>query len=1801
MSASDPMKEPPDGHEPVPRERVLATISLSFDASLGEIFRTLVAGATLHMARREALLPGPELVALLQERRITTATFVTSVLAALPRDVVLPDLKTVSVGGEALPAELAAHWGRGRNIINGYGPTEATVGATLAVNWDLTRKPPLGRPLPNVRAYVMDDRMHLVPIGIPGELYLGGPTLARGYLKRPDQTAERFVPDPFGIEPGGRLYRTGDRVRWLASGELEFIGRVDEQVKVRGYRIEPGEVEGVLRRHPQVANVAVVVQPDGRGENRMIAYVVGDHDRDEDIHTALVADWKDASETAAETVKTYDVADPRMNFSGWTSSYTDEAIPLKEMCEWADDTVERIVALKPREVMEIGCGTGLILFRLAPHCTRYVGADFASGLLDYTRSRLDILDDTTCAVELHQRRADELVDWPDHSFDTVVLNSVAQYFPDVDYFLGVIREALRLVRPGGHVFLGDIRHLALLEAFHAAVQLERAPVSLSARRLAQQMRRFTALERELVIDPQLFVKFLEQEKRLTHLRILPKFGLGENELLQFRYDVILEVEGPPPAEPEGNCLEWTWDSEEEGLAVLREALQEMPMTLGVRHIPNARTAKAAHLVWALKNRPELQTVTDLRKELARISAGVSLDRLRALGKSFGFRVEPTWWSTDPEGRYDVLFHLNDESYRFPATDIDPYEAWSQYANNPAQAARDRALASRLRDYVSDHLPDYMVPSSFVMMDALPMTSRGKLDRHALPIPEGAEDRPDLGTHYVAPSAESEERLAHIWEELLDLAKVGVNDNFFELGGHSLLATQFLARLQSDLDVTMPMSEFFAQPTIAEVAAWMNTPGTDRVSSKGPLLRTIEPDADGWIEAPQSFAQQRLWFIDQMYPGMALYNSLGVIMLEGELDLLALESTLTELVRRHAVLRTTFSERDGEPVQRIAPAAPVSLDPIDLTHLAAPDRRQEMRRIRETENAKPFDLVNGPVARFTLLLVEPGRQILLIAMHHIITDGWSMGVLRREFSILYESFRVGRASPLPEPPLQYADFSAWQRKWLSGNVLEEQIGYWRQQLAGAEQLELPADHRRPQTPRNQSAVHRFFVDREIADQLKTLAREEDATLFMVLLAAFQCFMGRLCAQEDVVVGTPIANRTRTELEDLVGFFVNTLVMRADLASPRSFRELVRQLRQTCLDAYAHQDLPFERLVEELAPERHLGLNPIFQVMFVLQNTPETSEGSARQGGPGAGPPGGPGGGWFGATRFDLALQFKETPGGLEGTLETDLDLFLPETGQRLGAQMAQFLGAIGIQPDEQLAHVSGLSPMETEQLMRFGHGPALNMPPEQSVCACIEEQARTQPDAVALFFEGATYTYDECNRLANQLAHHLCALGVGPETVVGICMERSPELIISILGVLKSGGAYVPLDPAHPVDRLVFMINDSHTTHLLVSEPTMADGTASGEMDMDALCAACAVAPKVIHWQRDHEFITAAPTHNPDGDIEANQLAYIIYTSGSTGVPKGVLLQHGGLINLVYGQMAAFDISRDSRLLQFASFSFDASVSEIFTTLVAGGTLYLVRREILLSPPDLLAFLKEHAITTVTLPPSLMALLPPEDLPDLRTLISAGESCSWELVHRWQRGRRFVNAYGPTEATIGPTCFILEDGIERHPESEPRTVPIGRPLPYYEAFVLSDTGQLVPIGFPGELYLGGPGVARGYLDRPALTAERFVPHPFSDVPGARLYRTGDRVRWLANGQLEFLGRVDDQVKIRGHRIEPGEVAAALQRHPQVRSAAVLAQQSAREEPRLIAYVVGDIHEEDVQKVGEHLVDDWEEGEIGRAHV
>ncbi|HEY0738799.1 MAG TPA: amino acid adenylation domain-containing protein [Herpetosiphonaceae bacterium] len=1368
--------------------------SISFDVSVYELFSALTSGATLVIASEDVRPSSAAFLSWLQRQAITSAYVPTFMLNDLQTWLEQGNplaLRRLMVGVEPIAEPLlAAITARlpDLRIINAYGPTETTVCTTLySVPQDVApqRPTPIGRPVQNMQVYLLDAQLQPVPVGVPGELYAGGMGLAYGYLHRPDLTAERFIPDPFGSDRGSRLYRTGDLACYLADGNIKFLGRIDHQVKIRGFRVELGEIETTLAQHPDVRDVVVVTREDARGEKRIVAYVVKN--------------------------------------------------------------------LEPR-----------------------------------TKN------------------------------------------------LGVEEDGSRT--PGGHPVLG----------------------------------------------------------------------------------------------------------------------------------------------------------------------------------------------------------------------------------------------SPLRAFLAQRLPDYMIPSAFVFLDALPLTPSGKPDRQALPVP--SFERPAADEAVSAPRTPAEEIVASIWADVLQLERIGIHDNFFERGGHSLLATQVVSRVRDVFQVELPLRTLFESPTIAGWTAQIEA-ARQPSSDQAPPIVPIDHDAP----LPLSFAQQRLWILDQLEPGTATYNIPGALRLRGTLDLFALERSLEAIVRRHAVLRTTFSQSesapDGVAVQTIDEWLSAPLMQLDLRTLPEPQREEEAGRLILEESQQPFDLAFGPLLRNTLLTLDDQEHVLLITMHHIITDGWSLSVVVRELAALYQAFVSGEESPLPPLPIQYADYAVWQRGWMQGEILERQLSYWRRQLANTVPLALPTDRPRPPVRTFRSARRTLTIDRELAEQLHVLSRRHGATLFMTLLAGFKLLMQRYSGQSDIVVGTPIAGRTRAETESLIGLFLNTLALRTDLGGNPSFVDLLGRVRATCLDAYAHQDVPFEKLLDELQPERNLSHTPLFQVFFNMLNLPDTHLKLPGLDVELLAPP------ELGA-KFDLTLYVEEQADGIFCDLVYNADLFAAERMAALLDQFQHVLAQALAQPAQPIGAISLVTPTAQALLP----DPTTTLDGEFAGFAHVmfEQQAALGPERIAVIDPVTQWSYAELEDRSNRLAHALLARGVGRGERVAIYGHRSAALVWALLGVLKAGAAFTILDPGYPAARLI--------DYLQLAQPRAWIQLAAAGAPPESLAHYLTTLGLhcVIELPREAATLpaalTAQPETAPDHTLSPDDLAYVAFTSGSTGRPKAILGTHRPLAHFLAWHSAAFGFDAADRFSMLSGLAHDPLLRDIFTPLSVGATLCIPDPESLSVSGYLADWARKSAITVMHLTPALGHLLDvaPRSaggsnsdalLPQLRYVFFGGDVLTLHDVERARTiapGAVVVNFYGATETPQG-IAYHMIDQPKLAPTADAgdgakALVPLGRGIADVQLLVLNPARQLAGVGELGEIFVRSPYLAQGYGGDQGHTGERFLLNPLTGRAEDRVYRTADLGRYLPDGSVMFAGRADRQVKIRGFRIEPAEVKAAIERHPDVREVVVVAREDTPGEKRLVAYVV-----------------------------
>jgi len=1437
-------------------DRVLVISSFSFDLTQKNFFAPLLVGGQLHLLPPTPHYDPQRITGLVAEQQITWLNCTPSAFYVLlePQEPAtfnkLVSLRYVFLGGEPIALPRLATWLQADSchakLVNTYGPTECTdICAAYTVERPALflrqeQAVPIGKPIANVQLFVLDEHLAVLPIGVAGELHIGGAGVGQGYLHRSELTAEKFIPNPFSREPDARLYKTGDLVRYLPEGHIEYLGRIDNQVKIRGFRIELGEIETALSQHTDVQEVAVVMQQD-----RLIAYLVSD----------LMPD----------------------------------RIPYQADC---------------------------------------------------------------------------------------------------------------LVQSGG-----DNWRMQTVDICNGGLCL--------------------------------------QSEATVHFT--------------FQQPVKIRLQSPINAE----------------------------------------------FVW--------------------LDAQVRWQRGTEVGLLF--KPKPAEFKLIND---NVLYILEETG---------------------VLKMLQRTLNQRLRNFLKDKLPDYMVPSHFLLIPALPLTPNGKVDRRALaqlnPTSHHVEE------NFAAPRTPDEELLASIWASVLEIKRVGIYDNFFTLGGHSLLATQVMSRCRSRFEVDLPLRALFDNPTIAGLSAQIQAVRQQATEQTIPRVDRNQP-------LYPSFAQQRLWFLDRLEGQSATYNLNAAVQLEGELNQLALECSFQYLVQRHESLRMCFPMQDGVPTVHILTTT-FQLLTVDLSHLPPSEQAPQTQRLLQAEAARPFNLATEPLFRAQLLKLGTLSHILQLNMHHIISDGWSMGVFVREWRVVYAGMLHDDHDPLAPLPIQYVDFAHWQRQWLTETRLAKQLAYWREKLLDIPTLlELPTDYPRPPIQRYQGARVAFTLSDSLTTRIKQLCQQTETTLFMVLWSAFAVLLTRYSGQTDIVIGSPIANRTHNQTEGLIGFFVNTLVLRLNLAANPTFNHLLQQAKPAALEAYANQDAPFERLVEMLQPQRNLSYTPLFQVMLVLHNIrlPDLTLAGlqlnvlALQ---------------TTRTKFDLTLDITETATGLTGYFEYNTDLFASATIERWVAHWEILLTAIVDAPDTPIRILPLLTHAEQQQFAAWNATAVAY--PDGCIHELFEAQVMKTPDAIAAILAEQNLTYQQLNQQANQLAHYLHTLGVKPDGCVGIYVEHSLEMVIGLFAILKAGGAYVPLDPSSPPERLAFMLADAQVP-VLLTQTTLLETLPSTEA-------------YVICLDVELPAISTQPTTNLTVTVRAENLAYVIYTSGSTGKPKGTLIEHRGLSNYLHWSLTYYPVREGAGAPVYAPLGFDATITSLFLPLLVG-------QKILLLPPAtdaeaILPALQEYQDwSLVKLTPAhldlLNARLPATHLAGkTRCLVLGGEELISTSLILWQQNTpktRIINEYGPTETVVG--CCVYEvqtDTDTDHSHHSPtRVVPIGRPIANTQLHVLDEFLQPLPIGVPGELHIGGAGLARGYLNQPELTTEKFIPNPFSEASGARLYKTGDLARYRPDGHLEYVGRIDNQVKIRGFRIELGEIEAVLAEHPSVAETAVVVHEVSHTDKRLIAYCV-----------------------------
>ena len=1707
----------------VPQDVFLSITGISFDIFELELYLPLCAGAALLLAERQRLLEPGYLSGLDERHSVTLFQATPSLCLNLLETGWRPKAAMrVLVGGEAMTAGLAGHLAGGA-AWNVYGPTEATIWASSCALASHAKGPPaIGRPIWNTQLFVLDKQLEPLPAGVTGELYIGGVQLARGYAGRPDLTAERFLPNPFAA--GERLYRTGDLARWRADGELDYVGRADQQVKIRGYRIELGEIENVLALHSAVGTAAVLAREDQPGDPQLVAYFSTSAAWREQLPDAGLVSrqtsaWKDIYDSRyAQDTAHLDSPDAAV----WKNSYTEQPYDDAAMREWVDTTTARIAAFKAKQILEIGCGSGLLLLPLAGSASRYVGTDISGKALESLAAKTRALPQ----VELLHAQANEVAQLGSAQFDLIILNSVVQYFPGVSYLLEVLSQCFGLLAPGGRIFIGDVRHFGLLDAFYATIESYKARVSNHGELLGNVAQR-RQLEAELCLHPSFFAG-LQGHCPVQAFQVLAKRGHGNTEMNNFRYDVILQREKTGLSSPPLRTRVLHWRADEWTLAHFQEILEgPSPSALKVVGIPDGRTLPGIHL---------------LSTQAHAVLAGIHPEAIWSIAEYAGYSA--TLSASHDNGTFDALFvPPGDTAAASSLTEVAALASaqLEALASNPLRSEMERQLEAELRTHLGRQLPAYMVPALFMPLESLPLTLNGKLDRRALP-------RPNRLAEAETPASQDklEASISRLMGEVLGLAQAPAPDaSFFLLGGHSLSAVRLTARLRQAFGVEVNLKSVFDAPTAAGLAAAVRTAAAD----SAPELVALGHGAGDLVA--MSYAQERLWFLDRLEGPSILYNMAFTLRLEGNLSVAALESALTELVRRHAVLRTVYVDGPDGPRAAIQPPQPFALHCADLSELGQEAAQTRASEWVEADARQPFDLARDLMLRVKLLRLGADSHILAGAVHHISCDGLSLGVIRMELGALYAAFQSGETAALAGLPVQYADYAAWQRAWLAHGELERQLDWWKVHLDGApDTLTLPVDRPRPPISRHRGATVQFQIQPATRAHIEAVAASRQTSAFAVLLGLYAVLLSKLAGQAEVVIGTPVGGRQRVELESMVGMFVNTLPLRLKVRPDQTVSQFIDDTGNTVRQALLHQDLPFDHLVQHLGVARALNHMPVFQSMFAFQTEDETLAlpGLISTMLPVA----------HHTAKFDLTLQVTaSSDGGYAAALEFDTALFDQSTGQRWAGHFAHLLNGVSHSLETPLFRLSLMDEAQRRQTLQAWNATDMPLDAAHDAVAQFEWQARAQPDAIAVVSGEDQLSYAELDTQANRLALRLVKLGVGPDVVVGISLPRTTSVVVALLAVLKAGGAYLPLDPDIPAERLAYMV-DNAGANVLITNRALADGLSQLEVPTLYL--------DVRQQDDDHANLDASGKAAPAfARRDPDQLAYVIYTSGSTGRPKGVQVSGRALNNVLKYFAKEPGVSVSDTFLSTAGISFDMFSSEVLSSVCLGARLVLADRSRLLENGYVGGMAGDFDVTVLFATPSLfqnlfeMGWQPGESM----RLIVGGEAVAAQLVEPLLRGGGCHNAYGPTETTM----FVSIYPMQPSPDVTP---PIGHPIWNTQLYVLDKWLEPVPIGVTGELFVGGVQLARGYAGRPDLTAERFLPNPFAF--GERLYRTGDLVRWRADGELVHMGRADQQVKIRGYRIELGEIEAALALHPDVGSAAVIARDGDAGDKQLVAYVV-----------------------------
>ncbi|NET44009.1 non-ribosomal peptide synthetase [Okeania sp. SIO2B3] len=1769
--------------------RVLQFASISFDASIWEIVMAICSGASLYLDKRDNLLPGENLSKLLDEKKITHVTLPPSALGVMPQEK-LPALKTIVVAGEACSRELISQWSQGRQFVNAYGPTESTVCATMAQCSEESGAIAIGRPIANTTIYILDGNLQPVPIGVPGEIHIGGIGLARGYLNRPELTLQKFIPNPFINQPEQKLYRTGDLGRYLPDGNIEFLGRIDHQVKIRGFRIEIGEIEATLTQNSTVKETVVVAREDTPGNQRLVAYIVPENETNtnsnQELSETQLNNWQELFNQQIYSQLTQ-VSDPLFNAKGWLSNYDSQPIPEAQMRVWANDIAGQVLGTNPEKVWEIGCGSGMLLFQIAPHTEVYYGTDISDASLEYIRRQIAEHSDKYAHVTLAQKAATEMADVSDDSFDVVLLNSIVQYFPSIDYLLEVIENSIRVVKPGGSIVLGDIRNFPLMEAFQTSVQLYKATPSLSVKQLTERIDRFIQQEKELLVSPEFFVALKQKYPEITHVQMRLQKGRELNELNKYRYSVLLHIEAQPKSVIEAPTYEKTGISAGEIEAYLKE---KQPESICFSNLVNSRIATdVAALELRSQSESQLLNVQQLRQQLDQQSLdGVDPEELHELSAKLGYKLELCWSPQGKTGYVDAVFVRNELATE--AIVLTPLTQklvvsgdWDSYGNNPLQAQAAKQLIPQWREYLEQRLPDYMVPSGFVVLPQLPLTPNGKIDRKALPAPDNASS---LSTDFVAPQTATQQTLVEIWAQVLGIKQVGIHDNFFDLGGHSLLATQLISCIRQSLHQNVSLKTLFASPTITQLEQALKLlPIENSLESESLVMPTIVPVPEQRYQPfPLTDVQQAYWLGRNSAFELGNTATHGYLELDCKnLNVEKLSRAWQQVVNHHDMLRAVILP-DGQQ-QVLEQVPPYEIEIIDLSGHSPETVAQELEAIRQEMSHESFPTDKWPLFKICATRLKENLYRLHWSFDALIADAWSMMIFWQQWLQLYYT----PETPLPTLEITFRDYVLTELSLKSTPQYQSSQEYWRQRLDSLPPTpELPMVKQTVALQEPEFKSLRSQLSARDWQKLKQKAQQASLTPSGVLLAAFADILTYWSTSPKFTINLTLFNRweLHPEVNQLVGDFTSLTLLEVNNSVASSFVERAQRIQSQLWQDLDHRYVSGVEVQREL--RRHRGTYQPMGVVFTstlaldsfadLLPSSESEESSLDDLG-------------------ELVYMVNKTPqvwldhavsqdeqGALMLIWNVVEELFPEGVIDEMFESYQHWLQQLAT-TDTAWGHTHPQLLPPTQLAQRLEINQTTTSIPKQTLHGLFLEQVALRPDAMALVSRECSLTYRQLSELAHNIGIMLQQSGATPNTLVAVVMDKGWAQVVAVMAILLSGAAYLPIDPTLPEERLKYLLEQGEVKLVLTQTPLVSDISLP-----DGIEYFCIDSPQLeVSVSNGNSVLQTVST--PD------DLAYVIYTSGSTGLPKGVAIDHRGAVNTIVDINHRFHVNCDDRILAISALNFDLSVYDIFGSLAAGATIVMPSATAGKDPAHWVELMVEHQVTVWNTVPALMQMLveylsshPLTVRQQLRLVLLSGDWLPMSLPERlrniWE-DIEVVSLGGATEASIWSIYYPITE-INR----EWTSIPYGKPLSNQSFYVLNHLMEPSPVWVPGQLYIGGVGLALGYWKNQQKTEASFIEHP---VTGERLYKTGDLGRYWPDGNIEFLGRVDFQVKINGYRIELGEIEVALMEHPGIAKGVVSVVGEPGGTQRLVSYVVASLGEKS------DLFEEWENQENGSSQL